>query len=126
MPDLHFSEEDAALYVAGALAAARRAEFEVRLAESPELRALVRELQEGAVALAMAAPRHRAPPLVWQRIENAVAKEAKPKASIAESWLSWWRTGWAAATACLLALLLYALWVNRPPKAEASHSSEAS
>ncbi len=126
MPDLHFSEEEAALYIAGALNLDRRAEFEKRLAESAELRALVRELEEGAVALAMAAPRLRAPSSVWQRIEAVVAREGKPKAAITESWLGWWRSGWAAATACVLASLLYALWVHRPGRSEASLPSDVS
>jgi len=42
--------------VLGGLTEEERGEFEARLAESAGLRALVRELEEGAVAVAMASP----------------------------------------------------------------------
>jgi hypothetical protein len=50
---------------------------------------------------------------VWQRIEDSVAKEVKRKIVAPAFWGAWLRNGWAAATACLLGWLLYALWVNR-------------
>ena len=61
MPDLHSPENEAARYVLGELTAAERREFETRLAQSAELRVLVRELEEGAVALSMVSPRRRPP-----------------------------------------------------------------
>ena len=113
MPDHCLPEDESALYVLGGLAAAERREFQARLAESAELRALVRELEEGAVALALASDRRQPPPFVWNRIKEAAAREMKPKKVIAAFWAGWWRNGWAAA-ACLLALLFYAHWANRP------------
>ena len=77
MPDTHKLEDQAALYVLGRLTPAERCEFEVSLAESTELRALVWDLEQGAVVLAMAVPQRRPPQHVWQRIEEAVAEEAR-------------------------------------------------
>jgi len=113
MPDTHKLEDQTALYVLGRLTPAERCEFEVSLAESAELRALVGELEEGAVVLAMAVPQRRPPQHVWQRIEEAVAEEARRKIVAAAFRSGWWRSGWAAAAACLMGWLLYAVWVNR-------------
>lgn len=118
MPDLYSPEDEAALYVLGELTAAERREFETRLAQSAELRALVRELEEGAVALSMASPRRRPPREAWTRIEKAVTGETK--AVFPVFWIGWWRHGWAAAAACLVGWLLYALWPHRPGPSDAS------
>ena len=112
-PEPHIIEDEAALYVLGQLGAAERCAFEARLEQSAELRALVRELEAGTVALALATPQHQPPQRVWQRVEDTVAQEMKPKIVASVFWSAWLRNGWAAATACLLGWLLYALWVNR-------------
>jgi len=52
MPESHPSEDKAALYLLGELKPDERREFEAELAQSAELRELVRELQESAVLLA--------------------------------------------------------------------------
>ncbi len=104
MPDSHLPEDEAARYVMGGFTAAERAEFETRLAQSAELRALVRELEEGTVALAMAAPRKSPPSQVWKNIEQAVAKETK-RQKFTALWFGWWRNGWAVAVLCLMAWL---------------------
>ncbi len=54
MPDLPSPEDDAALYVLNGLSAGERRDFESRLAQSADLHALVRELEEGTTALALA------------------------------------------------------------------------
>lgn len=113
MSDLHLLEDEATLYVLGRLTEAGRGEFEAHLAQSAELRALVRELEEGAVAVAMASPRRRAPQQVWQRIEKAVTEKTKPRVMDPSFWFGWLRNGWAAAAACLVGWLLYALWADR-------------
>ncbi len=113
MSDLHLLEDEATLYVLGRLTEAGRGEFEARLAQSAELRALVRELEEGAVAVAMASPQRRAPKQVWERIEKAVTEETKPRVMNASFWFGWLHNGWAAAAACLVGWLLYALWAGR-------------
>ena len=112
-PEPHIIEDEAALYVLGQLGAAECRAFEARLQQSAELRALVREFEAGAVALALATPQHQPPPRVWQRIEDTVAEEMKRKIVVPAFWGAWLRNGWATATACLLGWLLYALWVNR-------------
>lgn len=113
MSELHLIEDEATLYVLGGLTEAERGEFEARLARSAELRALVRELEEGAVAVAMASPRRRAPQQVWEQIEKAVTEEAKSRVMDFSRWFGWLRNGWAAAAACLVGWLLYAVWADR-------------
>jgi len=120
MSDPHFIEDDAARYVLGGLTGTDLREFEARLAQSVELRTLVYELEESTVALALASPPRQPLPQVWQRIEKIVVKEAYRKSVVPAFWTSWWRTGWAAAAACLASWLLYAIWVHRPGQANVS------
>jgi len=117
MPDLHSIEDEAARYVLGELTEAERRAFEAQLDQSDDLRARVRELEEAAVAVALAAPRRRPPAQVWEGIETAIAREKVRKVVIPAWWTRWWRSGWAAATACLLGWLVYALWPDRPGSA---------
>src|SRR4051794_7422740 len=125
MPEFSPSEEEASRYVLGELSEAERAEFEERLAQSAELRALVRELEEGTTALAMAASRHRPPPGMWQEIEKALGGKAR-RVVIPIPWIKWLRNGWAAAAACLIGWMIYALWITRPGRAELSSSAPPS
>ena len=126
MPDLHLIEDDATLYVLGRLTEAERGEFENRLAESAELRALVRELEEGAVAAAMAAPRRRVPQQVWEQIEKTIIRETRPPVVDFTLWFGWLRNGWAVAAACLIGWLLYALWPDRAGAPDVAPSPLAS
>lgn len=126
MSDLHPSEDQAALYVLGGLTAPERREFEAELVNSPELRALVRELEESAVLLARSSPRLRPSPQVWQAIERTVAAEANQKTPIPAFWTGWWQHGWAAAAACLLGWLLYAFWINHAGTANISRPAPVS
>jgi hypothetical protein len=111
MPEPYLPEDEAALYVLGALNADQSREFKTRLAESAELRRLVRELEDGAVAMALASPVKRPPQKIWTVIEKAVSKEPKPTSVQPVFQSAWWRNGWAAA-ACLAACLFYVVWVN--------------
>ena len=79
MTDHPLPEDDSARYVLGELTSAQRREFEARMAQSVDLRALVRELEEGMVALSMASPPRRAPQEVWTRIEKAMDREQRRK-----------------------------------------------
>jgi len=124
MPDLYSPEDEATLYVLGELSDSERREFEARLRQSPELRSLVRELEEGAVALSMASTRRRPPAEVWMRIEQEVAGRTRRKVFIPASWTGWWRNGWAAAAVCL-AGLLYVLLAHRPGSSDAFSSQVA-
>ncbi len=108
------SNEDAALrYVLGEFNDAEQREFESRLAASAELRMLVSELESGAVAMANAAPRRRAPAEIWRRIEKAMVKETRSKLAFPSFWFGWLRNGWAVAVVCLIGWLFYAFSVNR-------------
>ena len=124
MAELHPYEDQAVLYLLGELSPDQRREFESRLAESAELRALLRELEEGSVALAMSAPRRRAPARIWKRIEGVIAREQK-RESITSFWLSWWRYGWAAAAICLVGWLFQAFWPSRSPGSASVNSLQA-
>ena len=120
MPELYSPEDEAARYVLGELTVDERRSFETRLAQSADLRAMVRGLEEGAVALSMASPRRQPPHEVWVRIEKAVTGGTRRKPAIPAFWVNWWRNGWAAAAACLVGWLLYAFWANRAGPSGAS------
>jgi hypothetical protein len=111
MPEFPMTEDETVRYLLGELSPAERRVFEARLAQSAELRALLRELEEGAVTLSMASPPKRAPRQVWAQIEKALANGDR---KLPAFFRGWWRNGWAAAAACLLGWLLYAVWSNRP------------
>lgn len=112
MPDHNLIEDDAALYVLGGLSTSERLEFEARLAESEQLRALVRDLEEGSAALALTAPPRRPPSGAWRQIEKSLSKENRPAHAARSLWIGLFRNGWAAAAACFVGWLLYALFFN--------------
>jgi TolA-binding protein len=114
MADRHPYEDQAVLYLMDRLPADERREFEAQLAESAELRGLLRELVDGSVALAMAVPHRRAPAHIWKDIERVVTAERKREATGPNIWIRWWRYGWAAAAICLTGWLFQALWLSRP------------
>ncbi len=114
MPELDLAEE-ATRYLLGELSPEERSRFEAHLAESAELRALVRQLEEGALALSMAAPRHEPPRRTWERIEKAIERETTPRAGLAELWMRFWRNGWAVAAAAVIGWALYALYAHQSP-----------
>ena len=122
MSESHQLEDEATLYVLGRLDAGQRREFEAELARSAELRQLVDALEDGAVALAMSAPRREPPRELWSRIEKELNCKATPRPVLRARWGNWWRHGWAAAAACLVGWIFYAVWVNstRLPRHSAS------
>src|SRR6185437_2138775 len=109
MPDFRSPEDDATLYVLGELTAAERREFEARLTKSAELRQVVRELEEGVVALSTGLPRRRPPSEVWSGIEKALGRQRK---SEAVGWGVFWRNGWAAAALCAAGWLFYVILLH--------------
>ena len=109
MADFHSPEDEAVLYVLGELNAVRRKEFEARMEQSAELRALVRELEEGAVALSMASTPRRPPAQIWSRIEKEVQREGSRKSIAPPFWTGWWRSGWAVAATSLAGWAIYAV-----------------
>jgi len=125
MADLHPSEDQALPYLLDELSDAERREFELRLAESAELRSLLRELEEGSVALAMTVPHRRAPAQTWKRIEGVIARDQKREIVVPGFWFGWWRYGWAAAAVCLAAWLLHAFWLSRSPDSANVNSQQA-
>src|SRR5437763_17094404 len=112
MTDHDLPEDDAARYVLGELTPAQRLEFEARMAQSIDLRALVCELEDGMVALSMASPPRRAPQEVWARIEKAMDREQRRNIVPAGFCAGSSRHGWDAAVAGLVGWLLSELWVN--------------
>jgi hypothetical protein len=113
MTDEAAIEDRAVLYVLGELTPDERAEFELRLDSSPELRVLVGDLQSGTEALARAVPRQPLPSGLWSEIESAIDAERRVVAvSFRRKW-AW--VGWAAA-ACFAGWLLLGLGVDRSNK----------
>jgi hypothetical protein len=123
MPDFHTFEDEATLYVLGELTAAERRNFEARLAQSRELRALVRELEEGVVVLSTGLPHCRPPSGIWAGIEKAVGRQRQPDATA--WWRSCWRNGWAAAALCLLGWSLHVILLNNHPSARTKTTGPA-
>lgn len=122
-PEQHPQADEAARYVLGQLSPAAKHAFELQLTQSAELRALVQELEEGVEAMARAVPQRPPPPQAWAPIEQAIAQEMRRKVVTLPAWSNWWRSGWAAAAACLLVFLGYAWWPQRkenPPVATVS------
>jgi anti-sigma-K factor RskA len=112
MADPQIFEDQASQYVLGQLSEPERREFKARLAQSAELRALVGQLEEGLSVLAMTSPPRQPPRQVWKQVEKALAREAKGRTGFPVFWAGWWRQGWAAAGACLVCWLVYAVWVH--------------
>jgi hypothetical protein len=112
MADSHLPEDEATLYVLGELPAARRAEFEARMADSAELRRFVRELEEGTAALSIGSPQRRPPLQVWNNIEEVVSRGNGRETSVRTPGIGWWRNGWAVAAASIVGWVLYAFFVN--------------
>ena len=100
----------------GQLPEPERREFEARLAESAQLRELVRQLEEGLCVMAMTAPQRQPSRQIWKQIEKKLSREARKESVAAGFWTGLWRHGWAAAGACLVFWLVYAWWVtaNQP------------
>jgi len=69
-------QEQASLYALGALPAAERQDFEATLRSQPELRRLVRSLQNAAEALARSVPQVAPPPQLRARVLRSVEAPA--------------------------------------------------
>ena len=69
-------QEQASLYALGALTAAEKQDFEANLRSQPELRALVRNLQSTAEALARSVPPVTPPPELRARVLRSVSGAA--------------------------------------------------
>ena len=110
MADLPFSESEAEKYVLGQLAPAERREFAARLDQSPELRALVRELEEGLAALALSAPQHQAPRAAWPNIQAKIASQPGGNFLASLAGFKWLLNGWMAATCITAVLILRIAW----------------
>ncbi|MDR3458241.1 MAG: hypothetical protein P4N60_12400 [Verrucomicrobiae bacterium] len=114
MADDDWSHDQVEKYVFGQLNPAERRQFEACLAQSAELRTLVRELEEGLVALAASAPHQSAPRAAWQNIESAVARETRWSSWRSLAGWKWIANGWAVA-GCLAALVVLQVVFPRPP-----------
>ena len=75
------NQEEALRYVLGELREGERRRFESRLKDSSELRATVREMQEGTLALALSMPQRVPPVEVLKAVQSAVARERTRKRS---------------------------------------------
>jgi anti-sigma-K factor RskA len=84
-------QDQAALYLLGALKDDEQAEFEARLRENEELRAIVRELREASGDLALCVPAITPPPELKRRVlsEIALEKQSGGATRISINWLPW-------------------------------------
>lgn len=110
MTEQHPIADEAARYVLGQLSTDEQREFETRLGQSAELRALVQELEEGVTVLARAVPQRPPPPQIWLSLEQAIAAEAQEKIVSPWFWSGAWRYAATAAAACLLGWLGHTFW----------------
>jgi hypothetical protein len=125
MADIESIADKACEYVFGELPPEQREEFEAMLDQSPELRAHVRELEEGAVAIAAACPNALPPKSAWREINRTITHEQKRK-RIQNIVAAIFRNGWAAAAACIIGWLIFALAPERSPSSSTSKNSVAS
>ena len=97
-------QEQASLYVLGALEPEENRAFEAQLAANEELREHVRELSDTAASLAHLAPAHPLPPHLEARVMAAISAE-KPAARITPLRMNWipWAVAACLAIACVVA-----------------------
>ncbi|HST31366.1 MAG TPA: anti-sigma factor [Chthoniobacterales bacterium] len=96
-------QDQAALFVLGALNPEENATFEKMLAADPELRAMVRELREAAADLGGSVPAHEPPADLKRRVLREIALEKQTgiaRGSTTPSFSSW--MPWAAAALFLI------------------------
>jgi anti-sigma-K factor RskA len=103
------TEEDAVLHALGLLSAEEARRFEERMESDPELRGLVRDMEETAASLALTAPPHEAPPQVRTQLLAALQREAaagRPASAACgmHVWVPWALAAALAVAAGLLAL----------------------
>ncbi|MEP7014816.1 MAG: anti-sigma factor [Verrucomicrobiota bacterium] len=85
-------QDQAALFILGALNSEENAAFEKALIAEPELREMVRELREAAADLGRSAPAHQPPAALRQRVLREIALEKQSGSSsrsTSSSWLPW-------------------------------------
>jgi hypothetical protein len=99
--------EEAEDYLLGRLKRAARSRFEARLGQDAALRRQLRELEEGALALAMSAPQLRPPREAWTNIQAAVTR--KQQCGVLGPFLSlhWLANGWQVAGGLAVAVCLH-------------------
>lgn len=122
MADLSTFEENATCYVLGELDAAERRAFEMQLKHSAELRAHVRELEEGLEAAAMTCRPQQPPAELWRRIECALEEES-PKVVAPDFQRTSRGYAWAAA-ACVVGAVALGVWLMRAPAGKSSGEAQ--
>src|SRR5687767_5906238 len=124
MTDFERLEEKASLYVMGELSEADRRDFESQMLHSPELQQLVRDLEEGAVAVALACPPRRPPPFLGRAIEQAIEEDRRKIIPIFTA-QTLRNAGWAAAAACLAVWFFFGIYRNKSLLDAASNNGAA-
>ncbi len=98
MPEPEEFDTGVAAYVLGELDAQARADFEARLAASPDLRAAVQEFETACEALALASPQISPP----RRLRQRLLRQATPLSTSPiplPAWQAWIRWVWPRAVA---------------------------
>jgi hypothetical protein len=112
-------------YLLGRLTRAERRQFEARLEQFAELRTQTRELEEGLVVLALAAPPCTAPRAAWQNIEAAIARPASRNGWLPWVGLKWFANSWGVAAGLAAILIVHLLW-QRPATPSTTPALDAS
>ncbi len=94
-------------YCFGRLTPADSRRFEARLARDAALQRHLRELEEGVLALALAAPPLRPPREAWTNIQAGLARERQPGLVSPVALLDWLLRGWPLAGGLAAALFIY-------------------
>jgi len=108
--------EEVNRYLLGQLSSAERRQFELRLEQSAALRALVRDLETGLVALAASAPQQKAPREAWGNIEAALARQTRWQFWGSLMPLKWLANGWALAGILAVVLCAQNFWPATEPQ----------
>jgi hypothetical protein len=111
-------------YLLGRLTRAERRQFEARLEQCAELRTQMRELEEGLVVLALAAPQCIAPRAAWKNIETAIARPAPWHGWLPWAGLKWFANSRGVAAGLTAVLIVHLLW-QRPATPSTTSALEA-
>jgi hypothetical protein len=99
-------------YLLGRLTPDARRNFEARLATDAELRRLVRDLEEGVLALALSAPQVPVPKDAWTNIAAAIAPVLPRENIFSFARLNWLTGGLAVAVFLAAVFGIQSLWLK--------------
>ena len=114
--------DEAEDYVFGRLTPSTSHRFEKQLAQNKPLRRQVRELEEGALALALSTPQFNPPPEAWANIQAAITQKRQYQFLFPVFLLRCLWRGWPVAGGLTVGLLIHValVHVNSPEPSAAA------